>query len=52
MDEDTLKRPKPKPHKVVIIYDGERPYFAAFADAAQEKKIMEILLQNRRRIAN
>lgn len=52
MDEDTIKRPKPKPHKVVIIYDGERPCFAAFADPAQEKKILNILLGERRKLAN
>lgn len=51
MDEDTIKRPKPKPHKTVIIYDGERPCYAAFADAAQEKKILEILNEPRRKRA-
>ena len=51
MDEDALKRPKPKPHKVIIIFDGERPCYAAFADAAQEKKILAILNEPRRKLA-
>ena len=45
MEEDT-KAPL-KPHKIIIIYDGERPYYAAFADAAQEKRIIEILDERR-----
>lgn len=48
MDEDI----KPKPHKVIIIYDGERPYCAAFIDKEQEKKIMDILFEKRRKWAN
>lgn len=51
MDEDTLKRPKPTPHKVVIILDGERPCYIGFADVAQEKKIMEVLIEHRRKLA-
>lgn len=51
MDEDTLKRPSPKPSKLVIIYDGERPYYAAYADEAQIKKIIAILAENRRKLA-
>ena len=51
MDEDTLKRPSPKPSKLVIIYDGERLYYAAYADEAQIKKIIAILAENRRKLA-
>lgn len=51
MDEDTLKRPKPKPHKVIIILDGERPCYIDYVDAAQEKQILDILLDKRRRLA-
>ncbi len=47
MDTDT----KPKPYKVIIIMDGERPCYVGFADKAQEKKIMDILLERRRKLA-
>lgn len=45
MKED--ERPKPQPHKTVIVMDGERLCYAAFADAAQEKEIAEILFPPR-----
>ena len=48
MDEDI----KPKPQKIVIIMDGERPCYIGYADSTQEKKIMEILLERRRKLAN
>ena len=51
MDTDTPKRPAPKPQKLIIIFDGERPCFAAFADETQEKKILEILNETRRKMA-
>lgn len=51
MDTDTIKRPKPKPQKLVIILEGERPCFAAFADEAQERKILDILNEPRRKLA-
>ena len=50
MDEDI--RLKPTPQKVIIIYNGERPTYAAFIDAAQEKRILQILDEHRRRIAH
>lgn len=46
------KRPNPEPQRVVIILDGERPCYIGYVDAAQEKKILEILLAKHRRIAN
>lgn len=46
MEEDT--KPKSTLHKVLVIYDGERPYIAAFIDAAQEKRILQILNEHRR----
>lgn len=49
MGDDT--RPEPKLHKIIVIYDGNVPCFAAFADAEQEKKILEILNEPRRKIA-
>lgn len=52
MDEDTIKRPKPELRKPVLMLDGERPCYAAFADAAQEKKILEILNEPRRKLAH
>lgn len=45
---DEKKRPKPKPHKLVLMFDGERLYYAAFADAEQEKKILKILTPHTR----
>ena len=51
MDTDTPKRPAPKPQKLIIIFDGERPCFAAFANETQEKKILEILNEPRRKMA-
>lgn len=51
MDEERVKRPKPEPHKLVIIYEGERPCYAAFADEAQTKKVMQILTEPRRKLA-
>lgn len=50
-DNDTYRRPKPRPKKLVIIFDGDNICFAGYADAAQEKKIME-LLKDRFRIAH
>lgn len=52
MEEEISKHPKPKPQKLVIILEGERPCFAAYADAAQEKKILDILNEHRHRLAN
>lgn len=51
MEEDTIKQPKLQSHKLILIIDGERPCYAAFADAAQEKKILEILNEPRRKLA-
>ena len=45
MDEP---KPRPKPHKLVLIFDRERLFFAAFADEAQEKKILKILVPHTR----
>lgn len=52
MEEDTSTRPKATPHKVIIILDGERPCYIGYADAAQEKKIMDILTERRRGFAS
>lgn len=49
MEEDT--KHKPKPQKVVLILDGERVCFAAFADPEQEKRILKILNEPRRKLA-
>ena len=49
MEDDT--KHKPKPHKVVLILDGERICFAAFADPEQEKRILEILNEPRYKLA-
>lgn len=51
MDERRTQRSRPKPHKIVIIFDGERPCCVAFVDEAQEKRILKILNEHRR-IAN
>lgn len=48
MDEDT----KPKLNKVIVIYDGERPCYAGFINAEQEKEIYNILFEKRRKLAN
>lgn len=37
------KRPRPIPHKTVIIADGNRIIYAGFADDAQVKQIMVVL---------
>lgn len=34
---------EPRPYKVIIIYDGETPIYAAFVDTVQERRIMEVL---------
>lgn len=49
MEDDT--KHKPKPHKVVLILDGDRICFAAFADPEQEKRILKILNESRQRFA-
>lgn len=51
MDIGTRQRPKPKPHKILIIYDGNRPCVATFIDAAEEKQILQILKNKTRRVA-
>mgnify|MGYP007111671269 CR=1 FL=1 len=45
MKED--ERPKPQLHKIVVVLDGERLCYMAFADAAQEKEIERILFPPR-----
>lgn len=44
---DDNKTPEQKPHKTVIVLEGDKVCYAAFADAEQEKKIFSILMPPR-----
>lgn len=43
MEKGAKKRPKPKPHKTLIIYEGNRPRVVAFVDETQERMILTII---------
>ena len=47
MGAGAKKRPKPKPHKTIIIYEGNRPCVVAFIDQAKEQKILAIIDEGR-----
>lgn len=45
------ERPAPEKPKTVIIMDGPEVVFVGYATGAQEKKLMEILMERRRKYA-
>lgn len=52
MASDSSDRlPKPEIQKTIVIMDGGKVYYAGFADKAQVKKILDILLEQRHRLA-
>lgn len=45
------ERPAPERPKTVIIMDGPNVVFIGYASSSQEKKLMDILLERRRKLA-
>lgn len=45
------RRPQPEMQKTIVIMDGGKVYYAGFADNAQVKKILDILMERRRKYA-